>query len=430
MDRDFYRQVFMDAPEALMIAMGGVIEEVNNEAARLLGARSPEEVAGREMGQILPMGSSVSHALHSAMAHLSRGDLRSFDMEISLPGPVFFPVVMRVSGLGGGMVAISLRDATSLRRLERDLQRAIESASALVDTCPLPVFRIDSDYRFVQIGPSLSRLTGWEAGDLLGRKCHEILTGRESVCAGCPAALSRISGGPVSTVISDSQRHWRSSAAALGGRHGAGAVVFIEDLPPARAGSSEPSALSESLASHFGTSEFDETCALATAEERPFQEVFACDAGPAREGSASLLAMIDAELSERLGRRVRVLPAVEHCPARVSVPGLLHLVRGLAEADLGACLVRDSDIILRVDRLRVPGTRSAISGFDCLALSMGSSEDLAVMSAAEMLELSRNPVSDDPGRVTTAGSLGVFVARSRAGEPFYQILLRAEDSVR
>lgn len=429
MEPDFYRQVFVDAPEALMIARGGVIAEANQEAVRLLGVRSPEDVSGREMGQILPMDFSASSALHSAMAHLSRGDLRSFDMEISLPGPVFFPVVMRVSGLGGGMVAISLRDATHVRRLEREMKCAVESASALVDTCPVPVFRIDSEYRFVQISPSLSRVTGWQAGDIRGRKCHEILTGRDSVCAGCPAALSRISGAPVSTVLSDKQRQWRSSAFALGGRHFTGAVVFIEDLPQNFAAAPDWSAILESRSSEPGGTGFDESCALETAEPGTLKDVFAFAGSPEAEDSSTLLAMVESDLSERLGRKVRALPAVEQ--GRVPVCGrkLLDLVRRLADADFGACLGRDSEIILRMDRIGSSEARPAPLGSECLALSMGASEDLAVMSPGELHGLSRSPVSDAlPGYGPDRNSMSVFVARGRTGRPFYQVLLRAGGS--
>lgn len=422
MERDGYRHVFMEAPEALMIARGGVIAEVNHEAARLLGARTPEEVAGREMGQILPMNFSASSALHSAMAHISCGDLRSFDMEVSLPGPVFFPVVMRVSGLGGGAVAISLRDATHIRRLERDLQCAAESASTLVDTCPVPVFRIDCEYRFVQAGPSLSGVTGWETRDILGRKCHEILAGRDSVCAGCPVALSRISGAPVSTVMGDAQRQWRSSAAALGGQRCTGAVVFIEPLSPAF----ERSARLESPASGEEETRFDESGALETACSGPLREPFTGAGAHETEDSASLLAMVETELSERLGRRVRALPAFESVRVVVTGRELIDMVRRLADADFGTCLGRDSEIILRMDPFDTRGAGSAARGSGCLAFSMGTADALAGMSGVELHGLSRNPVFDAaPGHGTDTSRMRAFVARSRTGKPFYQVLLEA-----
>ena len=233
MDTSLGRVYFEACPEALMAVRDGRILQANGEMRRLLGLRSDSEIEGRRLEEIIPMDLDNRGGLYSALGRLLPGDVRSYEWELMIPGAVYIPVVIKATGLGGGVLLISVRDFTEGRERSMALLELEEQRRALLEATIFPVFCVDREYRILWCSSSFGSLVGERPGSVTGKPCHMILSGVDSSCPGCPAARAMRSKSTISISSCGSGNRFRASVSAFRGADGSpsGAVVMILDPP-------------------------------------------------------------------------------------------------------------------------------------------------------------------------------------------------------
>lgn len=90
------------------------------------------------------------------------------------------------------LVVLALPAELELRRMrtEKRLSRVARQWTATVDTIPDFVAVIDHGYRLQRVNLALARFAGAHPRDLVGRKCHAVLHGLDSMVDLAPQPLS------------------------------------------------------------------------------------------------------------------------------------------------------------------------------------------------------------------------------------------------
>ncbi|MDO8945352.1 MAG: sigma 54-interacting transcriptional regulator, partial [Desulfobacterales bacterium] len=97
-------------------------------------------------------------------------------------------------------VAEVIRDITKLKELKDNLKRTHSlyrrervKIQTILDNIPAGVYTVDPEMQLLSVNPSLERITGYRAMDVLGKKCSDVF--RSDFCeAGCPLKRSMRTG--------------------------------------------------------------------------------------------------------------------------------------------------------------------------------------------------------------------------------------------
>jgi PAS domain S-box-containing protein len=112
---------------------------------------------------------------------------------------VNFTPLKEASGKIIGVVEV-IRDITKLKELKDNLKKTNSmyhrervKNRTILDNIPSGVYTVDSEMKFLSFNRSLERITGYSAGEVLGKRCTEVL--RSDFCdAGCPLKRSMRTG--------------------------------------------------------------------------------------------------------------------------------------------------------------------------------------------------------------------------------------------
>lgn len=78
-----------------------------------------------------------------------------------------------------------IRDITWRKRSEERLRRSEQFLNTIFDSIRDPFSIFDSNFQIIRVNDAYARMRNREAGELVGRKCHEVLQNRASICEGC-----------------------------------------------------------------------------------------------------------------------------------------------------------------------------------------------------------------------------------------------------
>jgi len=428
MEKETFKIFFDKAPEAMIAVRESHLLAANEEARRMLGVRPGQDLEGRRLEEVIPMDLGSRTGLHSSLGRLAPGDIRSFDWEVILPGPLYVPVRIRAAGLPGGVVVLSIRDSTESRDRDKALSESEEQRRALVEAAPCPLICIDRDYRILWANSTAARLLGERPHSLVGRLCYRLLAMRDSFCQGCPAALSMRTRVPATSGIVEGDMAWKASAAALRSADGTavGAVVFITDHPGlesrGEAPSSRPSGRSGAKPDGGQDGGSIDTAPSGKAVE-------AGNGGPpAPLDVVECLRKASGDLKTTLGRGLEILHGDGVFSVSATPDQIVAAIRRLAEADFGSCLDPEGGITLRVDPAEVSSLPGGLPPGRYTAISLGNSRVLEAVEPGDLMEGVFNFISSFPmggGTRQAAPSGGVYVSQDSSRRKFYQILLAA-----
>jgi len=110
-----------------------------------------------------------------------------------------FTPLKDASGAVTGVVEV-IRDITKLKELKDNLKRSDSmyrreriKIQTILDNIPSGVYTVDPEMNLLSINPSLERITGYRADEVLGKKCKDVF--RSDFCdAGCPLKRSMRTG--------------------------------------------------------------------------------------------------------------------------------------------------------------------------------------------------------------------------------------------
>jgi len=422
---------FEACPEALMIVRDGLVVRVNEEMCRLLGIRAGAEAEGRRIEEIIPMDLDNRVGLHSALSRILPGDVRAYEWELSLPGAVYIPVIIRATGLGGGGLLLSLRDFTEGQQRNRAILDHEEQRRALLESTASPVFCVDRECRILWCSGSFASIAGERPGSLAGRQCHRMLVELDSPCPGCPAIQAMRTRSVLSNAPCAAGRAFRVSASSFRGYDGspAGAVLTILTGPQGP----EPRPLPESA---------DGAATGGPAEVGPGipppagSPPGAPEAGGAAPRDLDVTGWLNSSLDRLeslLGSPLEIMAPEGSARARVSPEDLLEAFNNLAGADFGTCLPESGGVVVRVDRAELAAGLHGMAAGRYLSVSLGTKLVLGSAECSSLPGGRQNRLSSFPMNAASrsGGSPGaVFVSRADGDHRFYQIMIPVSDQGR
>jgi len=89
-----------------------------------------------------------------------------------------------------------MRDITWRKRSEARLRRSERFLNTIFDSIRDPFSIFDRNFQIIRANDAYARMRSKEAGELVGKKCHEVLQNRASVCEGCAVNTTFNSGDP------------------------------------------------------------------------------------------------------------------------------------------------------------------------------------------------------------------------------------------
>lgn len=430
MDDGLGRIYFEACPEALMAVREGRVFRANDEMCRLLGMRSSKDIEGRRFEEIIPMDLDNRVGLHSALSKLLPGDVRSYEWDLMLPGGVFIPVIIRATGLGGGVLLLSIRDFTEGHRKSQALLEMEEQRRALLEASVFPVFCIDREFRILWCNTSLGGLAGERPGALQGRTCHRMLSGQDTPCPGCPAISAMRSRSACAKAICGAGRSFGASASPFNGPDGsvAGAVVVVLETSPGGSTMTEEARVTK-----------PPVVIPLTPTDRQGDGAGdgSSGGGEMRPPTAMLnltgwLASSVESLETILGSTISISGSSVAARAVVNPDHLLEAFRTLSHADFGSCLAGTEGIVVRVDPARLEPGLPGIDPGSYFSVSLGARP---VLEGADGGLFSRSPHNRiSPFPMPSAQAVGresrdrsrsgaVFVSRADGDRQFYQIMI-------
>ncbi|MGE5246988.1 MAG: sigma 54-interacting transcriptional regulator, partial [Verrucomicrobiota bacterium] len=187
----------------VVISPEGKILHANHSFLERSGYRL-EEIVGkpcREVVQesICDSGCPFAEVLEAGMpADRFDVDVRGRRGE-ALNACVNFAPLRDESGRVTGVIEV-IRDITKLKELKDNLKRTSSmyrreriKIQTILDNIPSGVYTVDQEMRLLSINPSLERITGYRADEVLGKKCMDVF--RSDFCGGgCPLKRSMRTG--------------------------------------------------------------------------------------------------------------------------------------------------------------------------------------------------------------------------------------------
>jgi len=111
----------------------------------------------------------------------------------------------------GGRICI-IRDITWRKRSEDRLRRSERFLNTIFDSIRDPFCIFDSDFRIIRVNEAYAHLKNKTIDDLVGKKCHEVLQNRGTVCEACVVEKTFYSADPCAkdkfVVLEDGTEVW------------------------------------------------------------------------------------------------------------------------------------------------------------------------------------------------------------------------------
>ena len=191
-----YQSLVDLSPDAILVHADGKYVFANLAAARLLGADSPEEIAGREVMDLVHPDDREIVAQRIAQIYSGAVTPLRETMLIRVSGQ---PVEVEVAGSKiqfGGQPAIQItaRDITERKRAEAALREERNFASAVLDTVGALVVVLDRAGKIVRFNRACEQTTQYEAAEVLGKTFADLFVPPEEAEA-VMAAFSLLTAG-------------------------------------------------------------------------------------------------------------------------------------------------------------------------------------------------------------------------------------------
>jgi PAS domain S-box-containing protein len=193
----------------------------NAAADRLLGAEG-QAAQGLPLGRALPGEPGLAEVCLQALRKHRSGPLEELLWRDAEGSPRW--LALTVFPCLGGCLGLMLEDATRRRAAQaaqeataRDLSAEVEQRrrseqrlsqitaewTAVFDSLPELVSVVDADFRLRRVNRALAEFVGCTAQELIGRKCHEVMHGRDEPWEGCPHTACLAAGHSVTRLVED-----------------------------------------------------------------------------------------------------------------------------------------------------------------------------------------------------------------------------------
>jgi len=177
-ERERYRRLVEQAPDAIFINRGETIGYANPAALRLLGAAVASDVVGSSIFRFLHPDDHAEARLHIAARSVRSIDSHFFERRyVRLDGTV---IDLEMSGVEivdetGPARLIVARDVTMRKRVERERREMRVFLDSLIENIPHMIFVKDAaTLRFVRVNRAAEQLLGLDRADLVGKSDYDM----------------------------------------------------------------------------------------------------------------------------------------------------------------------------------------------------------------------------------------------------------------
>ncbi len=171
----------------LILDAQGKVVDANREYVRLSGHRTLTDILGRSVIEWTSPEFKEQNA--EAIAYCEKhGFIRDFTTEYFDRNGRVVPVEVNatVEGEGAMLRIVALcRDITERKKAAEKLERAASEWRRTFDSISDFVFLMDMDARIVRVNKALFEAFGVAPGDLIGKKCHDVMHKLGNFCPGC-----------------------------------------------------------------------------------------------------------------------------------------------------------------------------------------------------------------------------------------------------
>ncbi len=173
----------------------GTYVYVNQAFATINGYNGPEELVGKTCRLIY--GVQEYERIRSTVEPVlgKSGRWRGELLAVRKNGSAYFQEASITMLEDGSRICI-IRDITWRRRSEERLRRSEQFLNTIFDSIRDPFSIVDRNFQIIRVNDAYAQMRNKEASELVGRKCHEALHNRTSVCEGCVVSMTFNSADP------------------------------------------------------------------------------------------------------------------------------------------------------------------------------------------------------------------------------------------
>ncbi|HEY6951177.1 MAG TPA: PAS domain S-box protein, partial [Bacteroidota bacterium] len=173
-----YRRLVESSPDAIVIHVDGKLVFVNEAAAKLGGATSPDQLVGRNLIDFVHADYRKVVAERIQQATIEKKELPLIEEKfVRLDGITIDVEVSSIpftyQGRSGAQVVI--RDITERKRAEEALRQSEERYRSLVNSARDAIFTISPEGVITSLNPAFETITGWKCEEWIGKSFTSVV---------------------------------------------------------------------------------------------------------------------------------------------------------------------------------------------------------------------------------------------------------------
>jgi diguanylate cyclase (GGDEF)-like protein/PAS domain S-box-containing protein len=174
---------------------GGAYVYVNQAFATINGYDGPGELTGKTCR--IAYGDREYERIRSTVEPRleKRGRWRGELLGVRKNGSTYYQEASITMLEDGSRICI-IRDIAWRKRSEERLRRSERFLNTIFDSIRDPFSIFDRNFQIIRVNDAYARMKHKEASELVGRKCHEVLQNRTSICEGCVVSTTFNSADP------------------------------------------------------------------------------------------------------------------------------------------------------------------------------------------------------------------------------------------
>jgi PAS domain S-box-containing protein/putative nucleotidyltransferase with HDIG domain len=194
LERKYY-DLYENAPDGYhSIDSDGIIIEANNTWLKMFGYAKDEVIGKLKLIELLTDEDLKTY--QNTFSELKRtGSIKNLEYDLKRKDGILLPVLINSTAVfdkkGDFLKGRSIvRDNSIKKDYEKKLLRTSDEWRATFDSMPYGVLLIDREFNIIRANKYISKIAGIPVKDLSGKKCYEVIHGKDRPIEGCPFTRS------------------------------------------------------------------------------------------------------------------------------------------------------------------------------------------------------------------------------------------------
>lgn len=190
-----YRDLYENAPDGYhSIGPDGTILDVNNTWLKILGYGRDEVIGKMKLTDLLT--DDGMKIFQNTFPELKKeGSIENVEHDLKRKDGTLLPVLINATAIydekGDFLKSRSIvRDISAKRGYEKRLEHVTEEWRGTFDSMPYGVMLLDPELNIIKTNNYISMLAGIPIKEMIGRKCYELIHGKDKPIEGCPLLKS------------------------------------------------------------------------------------------------------------------------------------------------------------------------------------------------------------------------------------------------